>query len=231
MTFPKMNRFAVLLGLAVWTLRYAVAPAAPPAPAATSLSEVDDDFFFQGEFSGQVVGLGRCGLQLIAEGGGAFRGVLHLGGLPGDGGGYGERFEFPGRREASTVLLSGDDAVIHVQLGSAVVRDGSGRQRGFLQRVVRRSPTLGLAPPTNARVLFDGTSADAFADGKMSPAGYLMHGAETKLPVSDFHLHLEFRTPYMPTARGQARGNSGVYIQRRYEVQVLDSFGLSGETN
>ncbi len=38
-------------------------------------------------------------------------------------------------------------------------------------------------------------------------------------------LHLEFRTPFLPDARDQARGNSGVYVQGRYEVQILDSFG------
>jgi type 1 glutamine amidotransferase len=39
--------------------------------------------------------------------------------------------------------------------------------------------------------------------------------------------HVEFATPEMPEASGQARGNSGVYVQDRYEVQVLDSYGLA----
>ena len=66
---------------------------------------------------------------------------------------------------------------------------------------------------------------------KVTPDGLLLAGVLTKMPVGAFRLHLEFRTPYMPTARGQARGNSGVYIQRRYEVQILDSFGLEGVEN
>ncbi|MCA9286764.1 MAG: DUF1080 domain-containing protein [Phycisphaerales bacterium] len=42
----------------------------------------------------------------------------------------------------------------------------------------------------------------------------------------DLQLHLEFKCPKIDGATGQARGNSGVYIQGRYEIQVLDSFGL-----
>jgi hypothetical protein len=47
----------------------------------------------------------------------------------------------------------------------------------------------------------------------------------------NFKLHLEFRTPFMPEAREQKRGNSGVYLQGRYEVQILDSYGLEGKDN
>jgi hypothetical protein len=53
----------------------------------------------------------------------------------------------------------------------------------------------------------------------------------TRRTFRDFKLHLEFRTPFMPEARGQARGNSGVYLQGRYEIQVLDSYGLEPKDN
>ena len=49
----------------------------------------------------------------------------------------------------------------------------------------------------------------------------------TKQKFTDFQLHVEFKTPDMPEARGQAKGNSGVFMQGRYEIQVLDSYGIA----
>ncbi|UCG47616.1 MAG: PmoA family protein [Phycisphaerales bacterium] len=54
----------------------------------------------------------------------------------------------------------------------------------------------------------------------------------TKRAFRDFKLHVEFRTPDVRSSVGEGgRGNSGVYIQKRYEVQILDSFGLSPKNN
>lgn len=208
------------------------AQAADKLPTSTTVADAGDDYFFQGEFSGNTTMLGRCGLQIIAEGKNQFRAILLPGGLPGDGWNHAQRIEFVGKREASRLHLAAGSNTIDVQVGVAVLRDASGRQQGVLRRTSRTSPTMGQAPPHNATVLFGGDSTAAFdPKAKISPAGNLMHGTETKQPVRDFHLHLEFRLPYMPTARGQARGNSGVYIQKRYEVQILDSFGLEGVHN
>jgi hypothetical protein len=60
---------------------------------------------------------------------------------------------------------------------------------------------------------------------------HLAVGCESRATFGDHTLHIEFRTPFMPHARGQGRGNSGVYIHSRYECQVLDSFGLEGKDN
>ena len=48
----------------------------------------------------------------------------------------------------------------------------------------------------------------------------------TRQAFGDYRLHVEFKVPALPPeVTGQNRGNSGVYQQERYEVQILDSFG------
>ena len=101
-------------------------------------------------------------------------------------------------------------------------------------------------PPSGAIVLFDGKDLEANwvkrNDGK-TPAGWkLVDGGIAQVNGTGdvitkqtfdgkFHLHVEFRVPYMPKDKGQGRGNSGVYVQGRYEVQILDSYGLDSKNN
>lgn len=112
-----------------------------------------------------------------------------------------------------------------------------GTDRTFtMQRYLHASPTLGAAPPPGAVVLFDGKGLDAWngtAGWEVLPEGILLATPkskylESKQLVKDCTLHIEFRTPLMPSSRGQARGNSGVFFQAEFECQVLDSFGLPG---
>lgn len=89
--------------------------------------------------------------------------------------------------------------------------------------------------PSDAVVLFSGKDTSEWAHEDGRPAQWLAQGGVmicksgtgdiySKHKFSSAQLHVEFSTPYMPKFKSQARGNSGVYIQGRYEVQVLDSY-------
>ena len=109
-------------------------------------------------------------------------------------------------------------------------------------RNVRIRPLVYLPPPQGAVVLFDGSDLDAWMGKDGSAARWrLVDGAMEVVPgtgdlyshrwFGDVHVHVEFQVPASSSgAAEQDRGNSGVYLQGRYEVQVLDSFGatLSG---
>jgi hypothetical protein len=94
--------------------------------------------------------------------------------------------------------------------------------------------------PEGAIVLFRGKNLNNWTktDGE-TPASWTVLGAIMQVKGGNiitkqkfgghFKLHVEFRVPYMPKAKGQARGNSGVYVQGRYEVQILDSYGLESK--
>jgi hypothetical protein len=203
--------------------------------AATDVAHVDADFHFQGEYFGSVnyesFDALNMGLQVVALGDGHFDASLLRGGLPGAGWDRGSKSKLSGSLSESSLSLGGEDYRVEVTSAAAVVRTPQGIELARLPKIHRISTTQGAAPPSNAIVLFDGTSTDQLENGKITPDGLLSVGALTRLAVNDFRLHIEFRTPYMPRARGQGRGNSGVYIQQRYEVQVLDSFGLEGVEN
>jgi hypothetical protein len=56
-------------------------------------------------------------------------------------------------------------------------------------------------------------------------------GIQTKQSFGDMQLHLEWRAPAEIEGEGQERGNSGVYIQGRYEIQILDCYGNTTYVN
>jgi hypothetical protein len=203
----------------------------------TDPAHADEDFTFQGEYRGgqrslpSQRSLEPVGLQVIARGNGRFDAVKYYAGLPGERRFRPERFLLSGERVGQVVVLIGEQYDIALERGVALLTDKDGRSAGELRKVQRISPTMGATPPAGAVVLFDGSDSGKLRDPRLTPEGWLLAGTETLDSYRSFHLHGEFRLPYKPFATGQARGNSGFYIQSRYEVQVLDSFGLEGAFN
>jgi hypothetical protein len=164
----------------------------------------------------------------VAQGGGQFLAVLYAGGLPGSGWDRQTKSTLQGQRAANGVELAGDGLSVIIHEGHAKVGSAEKQLVGQLDKVQRQSPTMGQRPPSNAVVLFDGKESEYLKRARITEDGLLMEGAELTKLAQDYQLHLEFRVPYMPYARGQGRANSGVYLHKRYEVQILDSFGLEG---
>ncbi|HTE17562.1 MAG TPA: DUF1080 domain-containing protein [Armatimonadota bacterium] len=100
-----------------------------------------------------------------------------------------------------------------------------------------------IAAPSGAIVLFDGKDLSRWVSRKDNgPAGWKVENGYAEIApgsgdiytrdtFGDFQLHVEWWLPHMPDARGQARANSGVYLQGKYEIQVLDSYGLESKDN
>src|SRR5262245_57057849 len=224
-------RWHLLLWLTTCSLFAGFLLAADTNPAFTNPAEAGPDFTFQGEYVGNV-GDHKWGVQVVALGDGKFDIVGTAGGLPGEGWKRGEKTSRgKGELKDGTVEVEGDGWNAKIKDGVLRVFHGD-QENGQLKRVERKSPTLATKPPQGAIVLFDGSSPDNFENGQLVE-GNLLGAANcvTKHKFGDHSLHVEFRTPFMPKSRGQARGNSGCYVQGRYEVQVLDSFGLEGKNN
>jgi hypothetical protein len=231
-----MTRTLSFLALATIALGCQAATAADANNVFTNPAEAGPDFAVQGEYVGAVrteQGEEKYGVQVIALGGGKFQAVGYHGGLPGEGWDRSERILGSAETKDGKTTFSAPDKDVVATLtdGAITIQQPNGAKLGTLKKVERQSPTMGAKPPAGAVVLFDGTTADNFQGGRMTDDKLLMQGATSKQLFQSFTLHLEFRTPFQPAARGQGRGNSGFYAQGRYEVQVLDSFGLEGKNN
>lgn len=195
---------------------------------AKALAE-DPDFAIQGEYFDKDSALGA---QVVALGDGKFNLYLLAGGLPGQGWSKDmARAQLPGQMEEGfAVFPTKDGHSAHIEEQKITIKQ-EGKEGLVLPRVERKSPTLEAKAPDGAVVLFDGTDVAQWENGKMENGLLLSTGALSKPTFGDHSLHLEFLTPYRPFARGQDRGNSGVYFGGRWETQVLDSFALEGLMN
>ncbi len=99
------------------------------------------------------------------------------------------------------------------------------------------TPGISAGPPSDAIVLFDGTDFSKWRQERSKkPVEWTLNedGSMTVVPRTgnietieehgSIQLHIEWKSPTEVKGEGQGRGNSGVFFQRRYEVQVLDSY-------
>lgn len=230
-----------------------------PAQELTSEKDVQAspfarDFEFQGEY---VTPEDGRAFQLIADGNGKFRVVGYPGGLPGQGWDRSmARFFGTGEIVGERLVITGQKMNIPRRVTEGkeadIVFDEKQKARELfitknadkftfhykgeheLKKVDRQSPTLGMAAPDGAFVVFNGKDLKNFKPGaKLNTEAGTLWAQATSVPFEKkpYLLHLEFMTSFMPTKQSQARSNSGVYIAECYECQVLDSFGLDGKNN
>ncbi len=197
----------------------------------------DLDFAWSGEYlqipKSARSELSRIGTEVISRGGGEFEIVTFDGGLPGLDDNARRNKSNSGKMNEGVVTLRNNKGTYSLSNGKLdFMLNG---RTAPSNRMYRESPTLGAKPPANAIVLFDKPEDLKNWTGmktvKLSDGEFRGVGGRTKQKFQSFTLHLEFRLPWMPNSTGQARGNSGVYLQDRYEIQVLDSFGLAGKDN
>ena len=136
---------------------------------------------------------------------------------------------------AASVLLASSMAAQNPQPGINDWPQHS-RERPLPQVVMPGAPALPVPPPADAIVLFDGKSLDNWESDKGGPAQWKLIGGgamevapgtggiHTKEGFGDVQLHVEWMAPNPPRGKDQDRGNSGVFLMGKFEVQVLDSY-------
>jgi hypothetical protein len=188
----------------------------------------DPDFLVQGEYVGEVNTSGgkqKLGVRVAALGDGKFFAMSYGGGLPGNG--WDKRA--PRKSDFQTVngvsVFKEGEYIATIKDNKITIADATGTTLGELAKILRQSPTIGAKPPAGAVVLFDGSSADQFENGRITDDGLLKEGTNSKRKFHSGTLHLEFREP--ADLKDAQRGNSGCYLQGRYEIQIVNSFGFA----
>lgn len=204
------------------------------------------DFQVQGEYYGSIEGGENLGAWVIGQGGDKYNVVFLPGGLltlPGQpGGGWNKTVRHSGSGTAASLATANGFKAAITGTGEARVMKGTTQDNKpfTLNRILRKSPTLGLAPKAEWNAVHWFREGEAADLTKWSPrpdvpqlkyGGYLLRGVTSKESHGTVFLHIEVRSPYCPSCRDQSRGNSGIYLRGMHEMQVLDSFGLTGTNN
>jgi hypothetical protein len=203
-----------------------------PQPADEPLDKVTGDYV--GAYVPACGAEEKADAKVIAEGGGNYRVALFM--RTGDG--APSRIELAGKTEGRKVALAGKAGDVEwsgaIEAGGLVAESKSGKCN--LKFTVKKSPTEGRKPPAGAVILIPFAEGKPPAMDEWTNSNWLPQADgsvlvakgdnRTKRLFGDMQLHLEFRVPFEPSQRAQGRGNSGVYIQDLYEIQILDSFGL-----
>lgn len=214
----------------------------------SALAEDDDKIMgvYEGTISGKAFDGKTIRAQVVAESKIAHRAVLFVGDGKGE-----VRAEVKGKGGRGKSSFSGEvdlggfggkatvTAAIANETLTGTLKVKGGEGSFTLKRVFPKPPTLGMAPPADAVNLFDPAAMEQNwtrtpklwcmqEDGGMQVCSSSLM---TNQEYGSGLYHVEFMTPFMPNERDQGRGNSGVYILGRYEVQVLDSFGNGPKDN
>jgi len=119
------------------------------------------------------------------------------------------------------------------------VHDGQRPQPPIVTPGTSSTPETPGRAPSDAVVLFDGTDLSRWRTAGGEPSGWIVENGTMVVPprgtpnggdiwtrdeFGDCQFHIEWCTPTPPHGQGQGRGNSGVFLMARYEIQVLDSY-------
>jgi len=225
------------LFILIMTSAWALQAADEPVNVAIDPEKAGADYKIQGEYVGETAEKAKLGAEVITRADKKTKEATYVvnflpGGLRGEGGDYAKHAPAAGKADGSKVAIASKDGKWTATIESGKMTGKTPEGQAFtLNRVVRKSKTEGQKPPEGAVILFDGKNNDEWKGGKMVDGNLEGTDCRSKKGFKDHKAHLEFRLSYMPYETGQGRSNSGVYVQDRWEVQVLDSFGLKGENN